>query len=196
MVSTCPLKAKKWLLLGLITALVVVGTLLIRANGNKEDIVNAAEEVPVRNKGVFTGNLALDFTLEDENGKKVSLSDFFGKPIVLNFWASWCSPCKAEMPYMEKTWREYQEQGSDLVFLLVNVGESLQTVKSFYEKNFYTMPLVYDTKSTVFSRYLLRGIPATFFIDREGVIRGRYNELMPEAKLKAKIAEIVNDNKK
>ena len=184
------------MLLGLITALVVVGTLLIRANGNKEDIVNAAEEMPVRNKGVFTGNLALDFTLEDENGKKVSLSDFFGKPIVLNFWASWCSPCKAEMPYMEKTWREYQEQGSDLVFLLVNVGESLQTVKSFYEKNFYTMPLVYDTKSIVFSRYLLRGIPATFFIDREGVIRGRYNELMPEAKLKAKIAEIVNDNKK
>ena len=92
-------------------------------------------------------DLAPDFTVYDADGNEVKLSDFFGRPIVVNFWATWCSPCKREMPSFE---RMYEKYGEDVVFLMVNLTDGYQdTVKKasdFVEKNGYTFPVYFDTK--------------------------------------------------
>ncbi len=198
---SCPFGKKRWIFFLIVALVIGVSVYLlwpqpeeIRVNAANTQNLEESKETPLPNIGVFSGNKAMDFTLEDADGNVVSLSDFYGRPIVLNFWATWCSPCKAEMPYMEKIWREYQEKGSDLVYLLVNVGESVETVQGFYEKNFFTMPVVYDKNSRIFTRYLFRGIPGTLFIDREGVIKARYNEMLPEATFRTQIARITGES--
>lgn len=186
--TVCPLKSKKWLL---IFGLIVIVVLLAVVYWPKEiEPIASAAETSQPNRGVFSGNLAVDFTLGDITGKQVSLSDFQGRPILLNFFATWCGPCKAEMPHMEKVWREYQEKGSDLVYLLVNVGESKSTVEKFFKDNFFTMPVVFDPNSRTFSRYLFRGIPGTIFIGRDGVIKARYNEYLSEPTLRKNLENI------
>ncbi|HHY20011.1 MAG TPA: TlpA family protein disulfide reductase [Firmicutes bacterium] len=198
---SCPFGKKRWIFFLIVALVIGVSVYLlwpqpeeIRVNAANTQNLEESKETPLPNIGVFSGNKAMDFTLEDADGNVVSLSDFYGRPIVLNFWATWCSPCKAEMPHMEKIWREYQEKGSDLVYLLVNVGESVETVQGFYEKNFFTMPVVYDKNSRIFTRYLFRGIPGTLFIDREGVIKARYNEMLPEATFRTQIARITGES--
>lgn len=188
----CPLRSKKWLtILLLVLGLMVLAVKLWPQKG--EVTVNAAEVTPP-NKGVFSGNLALDFTLEDITGQKVSLSDFIGKPIVLNFFATWCGPCQAEMPHMQKKWQEYNAKGSDLVYLLVNVGESKAVVEKFFRNKGYTMPVVFDPNSKVFAQYLFRGIPATLFINREGVIKARYNQYISAGILQENITLITGES--
>ena len=97
---------------------------------------------------------AADFQMEDKNGEIVDLSDFYGKPIVLNFWASWCPPCKSEMPYLEKAYETY---GDDLSFLMVNLTdgekETVETADEFIDESGYTFPVYYDTKGQGVSAY-------------------------------------------
>mgnify|MGYP000917344530 CR=1 FL=1 len=187
-----PLRSLKWLtILILVLGLMVLVVQFWPQKG--EVTVNAAEVIPPK-KGVFSSNLALDFTLEDSTGQKVSLSDFIGKPVVLNFFATWCGPCQAEMPHMQKKWQEYNTKGSDLVYLLVNVGESKAVVEKFFKDKAYTMPVVFDPSSKVFSQYLLRGIPATLFINREGVIKARYNQYISAEILQENITIITGES--
>lgn len=111
---------------------------------------------------------APDFTVLDQDGNPVKLSDFLGRPIVLNFWASWCGPCKSEMPDFEKV---YNEQGESIEFLMVNVTggrETLDSAKSFIAESGYTFPVYYDTELEAASLYGANSIPVTFFIDAEG----------------------------
>lgn len=111
---------------------------------------------------------ALDFKLKDLNGKDVSLSDYKGKKVFLNFWASWCPPCKAEMPDIEKLYEETKD--SDLVILAVNVGESKSEVTSFLNDNKYSFPVLLDSDQNITNQYNIKGIPTSFFIDKEGNI--------------------------
>ncbi|MGH4139511.1 TlpA family protein disulfide reductase [Clostridium sp.] len=111
---------------------------------------------------------ALDFKLKDLDGKEVSLSDFKGKKVFLNFWASWCPPCKGEMPDIEKLYIETKD--TDLVILAVNLGENNSTAKSFMEKNKYNFTVLLDSDQSIASQYNIGGIPTTFFIDKEGNI--------------------------
>ncbi len=110
-----------------------------------------------------------DFTVYDRNGNAVRLSDFVGKPVVLNFWASWCGPCQAEMPEFEKV---YQELGNEVHFLMVNltdgVSETVATASSFIDKNGYSFPVFYDKDSMAATVYDVYSIPTTYFIDAEG----------------------------
>lgn len=112
---------------------------------------------------------AIDFTLSDISGKKVTLSELKGKKVFLNFWATWCPPCKAEMPDIEKLYQETKD--SDLVILAVNLGESKDLVSSFLEKNKYNFPVLLDTTQNVAEDYQIRSIPTSYFIDEEGYIR-------------------------
>ena len=116
-------------------------------------------------------NLAPDFTVTDKDGNEVKLSDFFGKPIVLNFWASWCGPCKYEMPDFEEA---YKELGEDVVFLMVNLtdgySETVTSAKSFLEEAGYTFPVYFDTEYSAAIAYSVRSIPATYFLDADGVL--------------------------
>lgn len=111
---------------------------------------------------------ALDFKLKDLDGKEVSLNDFKGKKVFLNFWASWCPPCKAEMPDIEKVYQETKD--SDLVILAVNVGESRDTAKSFLDDNNYNFAALLDSDQSVARQYNITGIPTSYFIDTEGNI--------------------------
>ena len=112
--------------------------------------------------------MAPDFTVYDTDGNPVNLSDYFGKPIVLNFWASWCGPCKAEMPDFEEV---YKERGEEIQFLMVNCTggrETLESAKDFIEDSGYTFPVFYDLDLDASMTYGTNSIPVTFFIDPDG----------------------------
>jgi thiol-disulfide isomerase/thioredoxin len=113
---------------------------------------------------------APDFTVFTADGDEVRLSDFRGTPVVLNFWASWCGPCRSEMPEFNKVSQEYSED--QLMFLMVDLvdgdWETVESGKSFIEENNYTFRVVYDTRQDAADKYGIRSIPTTYFIDAEG----------------------------
>lgn len=111
------------------------------------------------------------FTLEDLRGSMMSLKDFRGKVIFLNFWASWCGPCRIEMPAMELLWQVFQDD--EFVILAVDVKEDRDTVSSFIENNDYTFPVLLDSRGKVANIYSARSYPTTFLIDREGKVVGK-----------------------
>jgi thiol-disulfide isomerase/thioredoxin len=116
-------------------------------------------------------NLAPNFTMLDKDGKTVELSSKKGKPIILNFWASWCPPCKAEMPDFEEAYKKY---GDEVEFMMVNLTdgyqETLQKAKEHVSSNGYTFPVYFDTESSGAYAYNISSVPATYVIDTEGNI--------------------------
>jgi peroxiredoxin len=111
---------------------------------------------------------APDFTLNNMNGQQVSLSDYRGQKVFLNFWASWCPPCRQEMPYMQKLHEEY---GEEVVILAVNVGESKSTAANFMMQNDLSFPVLLDNDKDTARNYLVRGIPSSYFLDQDGIIK-------------------------
>ncbi len=126
---------------------------------------------PVRGTGV--GNAAPDFRFNGSDGKTVSLSDLRGHPVVVNFWASWCGPCQAEMPLLEDLSRDTSLRDKGLVFYGVDIGEKEATVQSFMSAHGFTFPVLLDARQDIAEAYNIRAIPATFFIDKDGVIKAR-----------------------
>ncbi len=106
-----------------------------------------------------------DFTVYDVSGKAVKLSDYFGKPIVLNFFASWCGPCRSEMPAFQA---EYNANGDEIVFLFVSLDDTMQDAKDFIDRQGYTFPILHDTNGSAAIAYGVRSFPTTVFISREG----------------------------
>ncbi|MBO8126976.1 MAG: TlpA family protein disulfide reductase [Firmicutes bacterium] len=120
--------------------------------------------------GPFAGEIAPDFTLPDLDGEMVALSDYRGKYVFLNFFATWCNPCKSELPDFNRMNLRMQREGMNATFLLVNVRESPETVKSFMEQNGYTMKTLTDVSGAVAAKYLVQGIPMTLIIGPDGKI--------------------------
>ena len=110
---------------------------------------------------------APDFTVLDWDGNEHKLSEFVGKPIILNFWASWCGPCKSEMPDFEEAYKRY---GEEIHFVMVNctAGDSMEDAKSLIEENGFTFPVYFDTTNEASYLYGASSIPMTFFIDEKG----------------------------
>ena len=123
--------------------------------------------------------MAPDFTVYDLEGNPVKLSDFQGKPVMLNFWASWCGPCKMEMPDLEKA---YQEYGDQIQFMLVDLTdgsqETVEKASAFIKEQGYTFPVFYDTAMEGAYAYGVSGIPVTYFINAEGVFVAYYQGAM------------------
>ena len=112
---------------------------------------------------------APDFTAMDSDGNLVSLSDFVGKPVILNFWASWCSPCKSEMPDFESAFQQY---GEEIQFMMVNMTDGSQeteeSAKAFIAESGYSFPIFFDVEYSVAMAYGVTSIPATYFVNAEG----------------------------
>lgn len=119
------------------------------------------------------GVAAPDFVLQEAGtGRAVRLSDLRGRPVVLNFWATWCTPCRSEMPAFQQTYLERGASGSnDLVILGVDFKESNDQVAYFQKQLGLTFPLVLDREGDVAAHYGAQALPATYFIDRNGIVR-------------------------
>ena len=115
------------------------------------------------------GFLAPDLTLMGLSGEPVSLEEFRGQPVILNFWASWCGPCRAEMPALEQVTTRYADEG--LVVLLVNQGETETIISDFLTEMGLALPVLLDRELNATKLYRVQALPTTFFIDREGRIQ-------------------------
>lgn len=123
---------------------------------------------------------APDFTVQDWDGNEVKLSDYIGKPIVLNFWAHWCGPCQMEMPEFNTV---YEELGGEVTFLMVHEGAAVDDGKEKVTEGGYTFPVVFDADSSAGNLYGITAFPTTFFIDAEGNLQAYYMGAMDRALL-------------
>ena len=136
----------------------------------KPEQLAVAQTQPAEENGTEPQKVQVpDFTVYDLEGNAVKLSDFFGKPIVLNFWASWCGPCKMEMPDFNE---KYQELGENVQFLMVNMTdgdrETVEIASEFIKSQGYAFPVFYDTASEAAYTYGVYSLPTTYFIDADG----------------------------
>lgn len=138
----------------------------INAEPDTNDNITESSEPNDSNDNAY--NNSVDFSLTDLNGNNISLSDFRGKRVLLNFWATWCGPCKAEMPDLQKLYQEFLDK--DVVVLTVNLGENKNTVKKFIEKNNYEFIVLLDSKNEVGNLYKIQYIPTSYFINEDGDI--------------------------
>lgn len=133
---------------------------------------------------------APDFTVYDADGNPVSLSDYFGKPIVLNFWASWCGPCQREMPHFEQA---YLDMGEDIHFVMVNMTTGRETQKSaqdFLAETGYTFPVLFDLDMDAAYTCGVYSLPMTVFIDANGNVQDLAFGAISEETLLSKIDNI------
>lgn len=144
---------------------------------------------------------AIDFTLKDQYGNIHTLSDYKGKTVFLNFWATWCSPCRAEMPDIQKLYEEFQQEEEDIVILGVaapNLGreKSEEGIKGFLEENGYTYPVVMDTEAEAFQAYGINSFPTTFMIDKDGNVFGYIPGQLSEETMRDIIRQTVDGKRK
>ena len=161
---------------GIVAAIVIViGGVFVQREFLSDDAETVYGLLDDRSAG--EGDEAPDFLLTRLDGEPVRLSDFRGKTIVLNFWASWCPPCRAEMPEFQALWEQRGPSGpDDLVILAVDRirEDTVGDVADFVEDFAVTFPILFDTSNRdVEARYGVRGLPATYFVDAGGVIRAR-----------------------
>jgi len=167
----------------IILASAVVSGLVMAGCSNDTFNLPPAEEVNV-------GSPAPDFQLSDLDGKTVSLSDFQGKPVLINFWASWCRPCRVEMPYIQQVSEEWADKG--LVVLAINIGETPSEIKRFMRDYELSLPVLLDIKRVVADKYNVWNIPTTIFIDKNGIIQAKViGAFTDKAAIDTKLGEII-----
>ena len=136
---------------------------------------------------------APDFEVMDKDGNTVKLSDFRGKPVVINFWATWCPPCRAELPDFNQAATAYAD---DVVFLMVNMTdgarETVSGVKEFVSVNEYTFPVYFDTTYSAANAYRVSSVPMTCFISAEGALVQQQVGMISASALEAGIRQILN----
>ena len=181
-----PSSNRKWIigiavLLGV--SLAVAGWVaLVGRNEDEQSSDQGMQVAPV------AGALAPDFTLVNLEGETVSLSDFHGQPVLINLWATWCGPCRIEMPTIQSRFEEYRDEG--FIVLAVNFDEPRGDVQSFRDEFGLTFQILLDTGAEVQKLYRTRSYPSTFFVDRNGVVQVQHIGVMTEGNLDGNLAQI------
>jgi peroxiredoxin len=175
---------------GLIGMVVVLGGIWISMSRMPESQAGATSEG--LQTAPRTGFLAPDFTLITLDGNSVRLSDLRGKPVLINFWASWCGPCRTEMPHIQAAFESHADDG--LVVLAVDQMESPPPVARFVEEFGLTFPILMDSHGTVSASYRARALPISFFVDADGVIRDTFTGPMTAGLLESKLKTILSSS--
>ena len=145
---------------------------------------------------------AIDFTLKDQFGNEHTLSDYKGKTVFLNFWATWCGPCRSEMPDIQKLYETYETEGDNAVIILGVAAPGLGQekdeagIKAFLDESGYTYPTLMDTTGDLFSEYVISSFPTTFMIDREGNVFGYVSGALNEDMMKNIIEQTLEGKRK
>lgn len=180
----------KLLILGLAIAVLIVGAYVLY--GTLSAQVQAPQETAILEGIEETYPSAPDFTFYDGEGKAYTLSDFRGKPVILNFWASWCGPCKREMPEFQTAFDSYGEQ---IQFLMVDLTdgrqETQESASAHIEINGYTFPVFYDTDVAGATAYGVTAVPVTYFINEEGDCIGKTLGMISEETLQQGIEALL-----
>lgn len=180
---------KKYLAVVVLVGLAIWGFMSVQDNNNSNAAsVNQSQELSV---GLEVGNLAPDFELQTVDGKTIKLSSLKGKRVILNFWASWCPPCRQEMPDMEQFYKD--NKNNEIEILAVNLTETEKSradVPTFMAEYGITFPVVLDEKGSVGQLYRVSSIPASFIIDSKGVIQRKLVGPMTYDSMKSMVGSI------
>ncbi|OXS79357.1 redoxin domain-containing protein [Domibacillus enclensis] len=159
---------KKWFGVLLIVLLIgIAGFNLYNDRKEVTEIDSTGIAVSDDQTGIALGDRAPDFKLQTMDGEEVNLSDYKGKKVFLNFWATWCPPCKAEMPHMQAF---YEEQPEDVEILAVNLEESTEKAADFAKQYELTFPILMDADGTVAETYEVYTIPTTYVLNEDGTV--------------------------
>jgi thiol-disulfide isomerase/thioredoxin len=169
------LTGRSWMRTSLIGIwMMVAATLLVRCEGKEKPGAGAKQglvsKTPELKKSPQEGFVAPQFSAQDLRGRSVAVDDFQGKVVLLNFWATWCPPCRREIPSLESLYQLRKDKGFEI--LAVNVDRTaLSKVTSFVEQNRMTFPVLLNPQGDIGEKYWVRAIPTSFLLDKKGVIR-------------------------
>jgi cytochrome c biogenesis protein CcmG/thiol:disulfide interchange protein DsbE len=199
-----------FLLLGASLALVLFGGNLLNSSTSKSDEassqtlldqVSDLSEIGIGADGsndssgfIDVGDEAPNYTLLDLDGRNISLADFRGQPVIMNLWATWCAPCRIEMPALQEAIERHQEQG--LVILALNQGETADVARQyFYDEMGLTFTPLLDENSSVAATYSgMNVLPTTYFIDQEGIVSAIHRGPLTTGQIEGYLAEIIDSN--
>ncbi|NTU79479.1 MAG: TlpA family protein disulfide reductase [Chloroflexales bacterium] len=177
--TAASLLRRPWLI-GALGLLVVVALAAGITRGQPAVSATAAPEVD---------HPAPAFTLSTPDGAAVSLADLRGQVVLVNFWATWCPPCRAEMPAIQSAYERYHDKG--FTVLAVTADEDLPAVRAFFRQRGLAFPALLDPQGVVHAAYRANTLPSSFFVDREGVIRAVYHGPMSEAVIDGQLANLL-----
>ncbi len=167
-----------------------LATWLVRERGSAK-IEKPTPPTGPKQVGSYAGSIAADFRLPNLDGVETTLESQRGKLVMLNFWATWCGPCRSEMPALQKTYESLKDQG--LVLLGINVGETREQVKAYAAELHLSFPLLLDSDSKTARSYRVYGLPTTVFVDRKGVILEVAVGALDERTLDSRLKRMLND---
>lgn len=182
-------------LLGVALALLLFGGPLLSSFSGEQPV--DLPQIPTSSTGgsdgrvnpLVVGDKAYDFTLSDLDGNSVSLSDYAGQPVLVNFWATWCAPCRLEMPELQSAYESYQDDG--LVILAVNAQEQEQQVSAFFDDLGLSFTPLIDGDGQVGRAYGALGLPSTYFIDGAGDVTAVHRGILTGEQIDSYVAEIL-----
>lgn len=176
---------------GLLVIIVIIGGVFFGLNSASEDGNTASTTASDLAPAPVAGHPAPDFTLRNLDGQEVNLSDFRGQPVIINFWATWCGPCRVEMPHFQEAYNAHQDDG--LVILGVNLTErdSVDAVPGFLEEFGLTFPIVLDEAGEVADTYKAFGQPASVFVNKDGVVHEVFYGPVNKAFIDERVAQLL-----
>ncbi len=182
---------RTWLYVNMAVAmgLILVGLIFLFRLGSQQPANSSPADVSRGAPG--SGQAAPDFTLASLSGSPVSLSDYSGQVVLINLWATWCPPCKAEMPDIHRFYEAHRAKG--FTVLAINNQEDSETVRRFIQANGFTFPVLLDGEAEVLDSYQVRGLPTSFIIDRQGRIQHVQTGAITERQLEKIVLPLLSD---